>query len=888
MGHLFHGLRALFRRNAMEQDLDEELRSYIAIAADKYMAAGMTRDEALRAARMSVGSVASTKDAVRDVGWESRLESIGQDVFHALRGLRRSPGFAAVAVVTLALGIGINAAVFSIVNGLLLRKLPVLDPDRLATISSATALNMGFHGGLGWNFAMWERFRQYTGSFDGSFTRVSREVYLTDAVDRQPLQALFASGEFFSTLGVSAHRGRTFTTADDVRGGGSVGPVAVISHGLWQRRFGGTATVVGMPLRVEGVPYTIVGVTPPGFFGIDVGQTFDLILPLGTEPLLSGRRSLLDTPQAMVLQVMVRLGTGQSLDAATTILREMQPTIMGLSPEQLARMPPWLREPIMLAPASTGLADTLRREYARSLVTLLAGVGLVLLIACVNLTNLVLARIRSRQRELSVRLALGSSRWRLAQQLLTESCVVALIGAVAGLGMALWASDAIVRQLSTQSVPIVLDLPLDWRVLAFTSVVTVVTVLIVGTAPAWRAARLVPMESLRHERHRGSGRPTLPHWRSASAGLVTAEVALSLILLIAAGLFVRTLGRLAASPLGFESDRVLVATLETSRANVSPADRLALFHRLVEAVSVIPGVARASASSNIPLNDPSAMAPDNIVAQTIVAPGWFQTYGIPVRSGRDITTEDGATAQPVVLINEAYVRRFYPGGAAIGREINGRVVVGVTADAVFGSIRAGSRPRVYVPLAQSAGAGPPDRTRISLSLLSIAPSPGRLAPAVASALVAVDPNIHFAFRPLSDYVNASLVRERFVARLSVLLAVLALTLAALGVFGVVSFVVNQRRSEIGVRMALGAQRADVIRLALGRTMAVIAIGLTLGLVGAALVTRYATSMLFEISALDPVSFIAAVCLLVFAAGLAAFVPAYRAARMDPVMALRCE
>ena len=888
MRRLLHGLRGLFRRRELDRDLDEEIRSYIAIAADKHMASGMTRDEALRAARTSLGSIAATKDAVRDVGWESRLERIWQDVIHALRGLRRAPGFAAIAIVTLALGIGINAAIFSIVNGLLLRKLPVPEPDRLATISSPTALNMGFHGGLGWNFVMWERFRQHADRFDGSFTRVSREVYLTDVVDRPSLQALFASGEFFSTLGVPPHLGRTFTTADDVRGGGADGPVAVISHGLWQRRFGGTRSVVGMPLRVEGVPYTIVGVTPPGFFGIDVGQTFDVILPLGTEPLMSGRRSLLDTPQALVLQVMLRLAPGQSFESATALLRDLQPMILGLSPEQLSRMPPWLSEPITLSPASTGLADMLRREYARSLVTLLAGVGLVLLIACVNLTNLVLARIRSRERELSVRLALGSSRWRLAQQLFTESGVVALIGAVAGLGMAIWVSGAIVRQLSTQSVPIVLDLTLDWRVLAFTSVVTVVTVLLVGTAPAWRAARLAPMESLRHERQRGSGRPTLPRWRSASYGLVTAEVALSLILLIGAGLFVRTLARLADSPLGFESERVLVANLETSRANVSPAERIALFHRLVEAVSVVPGVARASASSNTPLNDPTAMAPDNIVAQTIVTPGWFQTYGIPVRSGRDVTAEDSATAQPVALVNEAYVRRFYPDGAALGRQINGRVVVGVTADAVFGSIRAGSRPRIYIPLAQSAEAGPPGRTRISLSLLSTAPSPGRLAPAVAAAIVAIDPNIHFAFRPLSDYVNASLVRERFVARLSALLALLALTLAALGVFGVVSFVVNQRRSEIGVRMALGAQRSDVIRLALGRTMAVITIGLTVGLIGASLITRYATSMLFEISALDPVSFIAAACLLVLAAGLAAFVPAYRAARMEPVMALRCE
>jgi predicted permease len=887
MRRLLHGLRALLRRRTLEQDLDDELRSYVETAAERHMAAGMTRDEALRAARMNLGSVAATKDAVRDVGWESRVESIVQDVFHACRGLRRSPGFAAVAIVTLALGIGINAAVFSIVNGLLLRKLPVPEPDRLATISSATALNMGFHGGLGWNFEMWERFRQHAGRFDGAFTRVSRELYLTGGVDRQPVQALFASGEFFSTLGVPAQLGRTFTTNDDARGGGPDGPVAVISHGLWQRQFGGT-NVIGRPIHVEGVAYTIVGVAPSAFIGIDIGQPFDVVLPLGTEPLVSGPRSLLDTPQALLLQVMVRLAPMQSHEAATTMLRELQPEILGASPEQLSRMPVWLREPITLAPAGTGLADGLRREYSSSLLALLAGVGLVLLIACVNLTNLVLARLRSRERELSVRLAIGASRWRLAQQLLIESSVVALIGAVAGLGIALWAGGAIVRQLSTQSVPIVLDLPLDWRVLAFTSAVTVVTMLIVGTAPAWRASRLIPTESLRHDRQRGSGKSALPRWRSASAGLVTAEVALSLVLLIGAGLFVRTLGRLADSPLGFDSEPVLVAAVDTSRANVSPSDRIAFFHRLVDEVSAVPGVARASASSDTPLANPGLPALDDVVAMTIVAPGWFQTYGIPMRSGRDIAVQDSATAQPVVVVNDAYVRRFYPDGAALGRDIRGRVIVGVAADTVFGSIRSGMRPRMYVPLAQSASAGPPDRTRISLSLRATGVAPGQLAPEIAAALVAIDPNIHFALTPLSDYVHASLVRERFVARLSMVLAALALILAALGVFGVVAFLVNQRRNEIGVRMALGAQHGDVIRLALGRTMAVIAIGLSLGLAGAALVTRYATSMLFEVSALDPVSFIGAASLLVLAAGVAAFVPAHRAASMDPVAALRRE
>ena len=593
-----------------------------------------------------------------------------QDLRLAIRALGASPIVSIVSVLSLGLGIGANTAIFNVVNTLLLRPLPVADPHRLVSISSDRAIGLGFKAGLGWSYGMWDQLRQQAGlhpdvrtgaaavdpSFAGVIAWSAQRFNLGQAGETQEVEGLVTSGDFFTTLGVPARLGRVYTAADDVRGGGPDGPVAVISHGLWQRRFGGDANIIGTPLVVERVPFTIVGVTPPGFFGVEVGRGFDVAMPLGAEPLIRGKRAVVDQPRSFQLFVMLRLKPGQSLEAATTAIRALQPQILGAS-----RVPQFLEEPFTLVPAAAGtdIPASARPRYERPILTMLVIVSVILLIACANIANLALARATVRRGELSVRLALGAPRWRLARQLAAESLVLAGIGGFAGLLFAAWSSRVLVAQLSARGDRVVLDLPLDWRVLAFTAAITIVTAVLFGTAPAFRAARVDPADALKAVgRTGGSSGDVL----RASSALVIAQVALSLVLVFAAGLFVRTFQRLASVPLGFDSDRVLVVEVDTARAAIDPAQRTSFHDRLVAAVAAVPGVTHASGSMWTPVSAPSTPDAGRMVLSNVVTPGWFATYGTPIRGGRDVDGRDTASAPAVVVVNEAFVRRN-PSGA---------------------------------------------------------------------------------------------------------------------------------------------------------------------------------------------------------------------------------
>lgn len=826
--------------------------------------------------------------------WTRFLDGAWQDVRLALRKVRRSPGFTATIALTLALGIGANAAIFGVINSLLLRPLPVADPDRLVMISSdaAIARRQGF--GVPCSFAMWRELQRHASLFDGAFAWTPARFDLAERGERQPVAGIFVSGGYFSTLGVAASRGRTFTPADDRPGGGADGAVAVISHGLWQRRFGGADNVIGAPLVVDGATVTIVGVTAPEFLGLDVGSPFDVALPLETEPLIRPSRPALRTAP---LLVMLRLKPGQSIEAGTATLRGLQ-----LQPDA-TRAPN--RDPFTLAPAASGTSLPvrgpygLRQSYARPLLTILMVALLVLLIASVNIANLLLARATARRFELGVRLALGAPRGRLARQLLIESLAVAVLGAIGGLLIAQWGSQALVAQLSTPVQHIALDLSFDWRIMAFTAAVAVATAGIFGTVPAFRATRIAPLDVLKVRTEANSSPATGTRGLATVSGsLVILQTALSLTLVIASALLVRSFARIASVPLGFDPDRVLVVNVDTERVSTDAAGRMRLFHRIVEAVGSVPGVAHAGGSIWTPVDGGMRMGDSRSrLAFNFVTPGWFAAYGTTLRAGRDFTVRDIAGSAPVVIVNDAFVRAFMPASSPLGETIphprsrSGevqRTIVGVVDDAVFDSQREGIQPIVYLPVAQSAGIGPGGQTAISLGVRPAAGAPAQLAPRVGAAVRGVDPDVSFSFALLENHVQASVRQERLVAMLSGFFGALALGIAALGLYGVTSYTMNRRVTEIGIRRALGAPRAHVLGLVLGQSLTLTAVGIGLGLAGAAAVTRSLRGLLFGLTPLDPATFIGVAALFAIVATLAALLPAHRATRVDPLVALRNE
>jgi putative ABC transport system permease protein len=828
-----------------------------------------------------------------------------QDLRLAVRTLLATPLTSAVAVLSLALGIGANTAIFSLVNALLLRSLPVHAPERLVTITSESALRLGLTAGAGWDLAMWRRLREKSDAFAGALAWSVERFDLARGGERQPVDGLLVDGDFFTTLGVPALLGRTFTAADDVAGGGPDGPVAVISHGLWQRRFGAAVDVIGRPLVMADTAFTIVGVLPPEFFGLDVGRTFDVAVPSEAEAVIRPTPPGVTRRFSFPWLVALRLKDGQSRDAAAAALRALQPHILGVEPAALATFQPgFLAEPYVLASAEAGISyprqgtSGLRQRYRRPLLTLLVVVALVLLVACANIANLLLARASARRGELSLRLALGASPWRLARQLFSESLMLASAGGLAGLVLAWWGSRLLVAGLSTPDARVVMDQVIDVRVLLFTAAVCVSTAVLFGVAPVRRAMRVAPIEALREAVGRASHSWSVSRLSSA---LVVAQAALSLVLIVAAGLFVGSFTRLTGADLGFDKDRLLVVSVDTRRVPRASRGREAFYQELVDAARAAPGVAQAAGAWRTPVGgyrqtfriDIAGLAPghDSRAAANIVTPSWFATYGLPLRKGRDFDARDTPDAPPVLIVNEAFARRFFPGVDALGQRVaepgnTTRTIVGVVSDAVYGSVRDGAPPTMYLAMAQSAGIGPPDLTSVTITARALAGAPAMPARSIGAAIAVIDPGLAFSVRPLADDLHASFTQERMVAGLSGFFGGLALLLAALGLYGVTSHAVTARRHEIGVRLALGAERAAVVRLVVGRALLLVGLGAIVGGVGSAWLSRLVTPLLYGLEPRDPVVFAVAALILLGAGALAAWLPAARAGRIDPAEVLR--
>jgi putative ABC transport system permease protein len=814
------------------------------------------------------------------------------DLRDAVRSLRRTPVVTVIAVVSLALGIGANTALFSILDSLALKALPVRDPARLVLV-----------GDRSWTNPIWEQIRErrqqlFADAFawsEDSFNLALRGR--TDFVD-----GAWASGGMFDVLGVHALIGRTFTTADDARDGGPDGPVAVVSYRFWERRFGGAPDAVGRQLSINGVSTTVIGVAPPGFFGPDVGRTADVIVPIGIRALVPGEAKSLDNRAMWWLSVMARLRPGQTAAEAAAQLDAVRPQIRAatLPPDWPAAMQArYLSTPLALVPASTGESD-LRREYLTPLEIVLGVVGAVLLIACANLASLLLARAASRRHELSVRLALGASRFRLTKLLLLESGLLAAGGAGLGLMVAKWGSALLVRQLTTDPTGVTLDLSFDWRVLAFTTGIAALTALLFGLAPALGVGRVAPNEVMKEHSHSVIGDRRF----GVRSAIVVGQVALSLALVVAAALFVRTLAALTGAPLGFTPDRLLSARLDARAGDPGREELLSIYERVTASAAAVPGVANAAISVLTPVSHrawntvinadpdaPASTAGERLAWVNVVSPGWFGTFGMHVLNGRDFDDHDAKGAERVAVVNESFARRFLPGRSPVGMQIrtdlegadtNAFRIVGVVNDSVYESARAGFAPTLYVPLAQL------NRVMSSavLTVRAERGEPDALAHDLADAIARADRTVAFTIDPVSEQVSASIRQERLVAMLAGFFGALALLLAAIGLYGVASHSVNQRRAEIGIRMALGADASGVIRLVLARLTMLLAGGVAAGVALSWWTSRFVATLLFGLGPRDPATFAAAAALLVSIGLLAGWIPARRAARIDPVRVLR--
>ncbi len=909
------GIRALFYRRRLNAELSDELRDYIESATAEKMKNGMSREEALRAAKAEMGSAEAVKDEVRDVGWEARFYSIGQDLRYALRMLRKHPGFTTVAVLSLALGIGANTALFSLYNAVFLKRLPVQNPGDLVVFDwkipakgkrmyrSLDGMNRtdasGVMSSTSFPYIFFERLRDSGRTTLTSVFAFAPVYQFNVNVDGQAdiASGLAASGEYFSGLGASASVGRTFTTDDDRS---NAPPVAVISYGYWQRRFGADPHVAGKVVRVNNLAVTIVGVSGPGFSSPMDQQAVDVTIPLAIDPLVRGPESYLtsELPVLWWTRVMARRKPGVSREQIEATVQPLfQQTAldtwkMGPMREGDDKLTIADAQTLHVLDGSRGLTDA-RRDFTQPIAILMSIVALVLLIACVNVANMLLARSEARQREIAVRLAIGAGRARVLRQLLTESILLSLVSGVLGTMFALGIRGTLPALVPwTEAVEIDIDL----RVLAFTVGISLLTGLLFGLAPAMRALHVGVGTSLKEGARASSSRAST----AIGKGLVVVQVALSVVLLVAAGLFLRTLRNLEHADLGFATDHLLLFRVDPRLSGYKPDQIQPLYDRLSERLSGVPGV-KSVAISRHPLLAFSARIQnvtipgkgDVLTYVNLVGPGFFETMNLPLVMGRGITQHDDTNSPKVAVVNQTAARKLFGTDNPLGRRVNFGVrdvssfeVVGVSRDAKYSNVRQEVPPTAYVAIRQDAMGQANFALRTAVDPMSV-------AGAVRAAVHDVDGNLPiFDVKSQADYANASINQERLFAGLSTSFGGLALALAAIGLFGVMSYSVARRTSEIAIRMALGARQRGVLFMVVRETLAMVVIGIVIGAPSALGATRLAQKtleeVLFGLKARDPLTFVIAVAGLLAIGILAAYIPARRAASVDPMVALRYE
>jgi predicted permease len=862
-------------KESRERDLDDEVRSYAAILEDQKVATGLSAEEARRQALVEVGGIEQVKEQVREVTMGTWIETVWRDVRFAARTLLRSPGFTTAAVLALALGIGATTAIFSVVDAVLLRPLPYAEPDRLAVIFNGTSSAVSPA-----NFLDWRRQSSRLGSMGAA---ESWGPNLAGGDRAEQLRGVRVTAGLIPLLGVKPALGRLFTP-DEERPGQE--HVVVLGYRVWQRRFGGDPSVVGRPVVLDGAPHTVVGVMPHGF-------EFPPFWATGAElwaPLPLTDRA---TNRGESLRAFARLAPGATLEGAraemATITARMEEANPGTNRDVTVR----------------GLNDVVVGDVRLALVVLLGAVGFLLLIACANVAHMLLARASARHKEIAVRAALGASRARVVRHLLTESVVLAGAGGLAGLALAAAAIRGLIG-LSPGNLPRLESATLDLRVLAVTAAVSLATGILFGLVPALQASRSDLNVALR-EGERGStagGRHRLRRLLMAS------ELALALVLLVGAGLMIRTFVALQRFDPGFDPRRVVTAVVSlTGSQSAEPGRRAAFYRAATERIRALPGVEGVSTINHLPLagdvwrfgfhveGRPIAKPGEGPRATyRVVSPGYFDTMGLRLVAGRDFTDDDGMAAPGVIIINESLAQKIWPGEDPLGRRVTlgdplepvWLTVVGVTRDAARGKWAAPSDQEMYLPLLQTRSHLEGPFTFMTFVARTTG-DPSATAPFLRTAIWEVDASVAVSeLQTMNEVVAHATASPRFYLLLLASFAAAALALAAVGIYGVMSYSVARRRGEIGIRMALGARPADVLRLVMGEAVGVAAAGAAAGLVAALALTRLMSGLLYGVAATDPATFAAVCGVLGLVALLATYIPARRAVRTDPLTALRTE
>jgi len=874
-------------RRRQDRELDEEIASHLRLAIADRVERGETVEDATRAVRREFGNVPLVKEVTRDMwGWIV-LEQLAQDVRYAVRGLRKAPGFAAVAIATFALGIGANTAMFSVINAVMLRPLPFPHSDRLVAIGEidlrpgqgARPSSASWPDFFDWR-ARSKTFEQLSAYHETAFTMIvgGRSMHTPGAV---------VSSDIFSTLGVQPALGRSFRPEEERAGA----DVAVISDGLWRSEFGASPAIVGTTTTINARPFTIVGVMPAGFH-------FPITVPAAQAWITVAEYARKEQPDdepmttqrgAHYIKVIGRLRADATVAAAQSELDAIAASLRREYPDDNGS------RGVKLTPE----LDRLVGDTGQALVVLLVAVGCVLLIACVNLANLMLVRGASRGREMALRLALGASRRSIAVQLLTESVVLSAFGTAAGLLIAAWSIRALVR-ISPTDVRGLDEVTIDGVVLAFTAVVGFVAALGFGTVPAWLGSRTTPKVDLEDSGRATAGRR---HGR-VRATLVVVETAVGVVLLVAAGLLVRSFYRLATTNPGFDASHVVTLRFNLPESRYSYKKQIAFYDELIADLNALPGL-EATAAAPLPLNGgrysisfspPGATLPPSQRSSAdfaMVGPAYFRALQIPVVQGREFTAADDDGATRVVVVNESFARQFLNGRNPIGERIQPsmnttekeppwREIVGITRDIRQRALNEPGRPAYFIPYAQGL---------ISTLYIVIRTNstPAVVVDQARRAVSKKDPELAlYDVRTLDEYVTLSVASARFQTQLLALFAALALVLTAVGLYGVVAYGVAQRTREFGIRLALGARPREVLQLVLRHAMRMAGAGVAAGIVGAMFATRLLGSALYDVHPLDPLTFASVVGTLLAVALLASFVPARRATRVDPMQALRAE